>query len=210
MMALGLVGVVLSALFMLNIPIFNVVTRDSSESQRSPTHKQSQHATPTRSDAAAAAESAPALRTVVVVGGGLAGLTAAVEAHQQAAQQGLPLKVVLLEKMPKVGGNSAKASSGMNALNVPGGDSLELFTSDTLTSGGGLSSEELVAHLVVGPGTQDAVAVPRCSGHCRRDDAVVHPLNQPPEPQRGSMLHASLLLAGGKPGSSVFLEGHWR
>lgn len=43
---------------------------------------------------------------VVVVGGGLAGLAASIEAFRAGA------KVVLLEKNPKMGGNSAKATSG--------------------------------------------------------------------------------------------------
>lgn len=47
------------------------------------------------------------------------------------------------------GGNSAKASSGINALNVPGGDSESLFEGDTIKSGGGLSKPDLVHTLVV-------------------------------------------------------------
>lgn len=43
---------------------------------------------------------------VVIIGGGAAGLAAALEASNSGAS------VYLLEKMPKVGGNSAKASSG--------------------------------------------------------------------------------------------------
>ena len=49
---------------------------------------------------------------VVVVGGGLAGASAAL-----AAAEAVPsARVVLLEKEPRPGGNSMKASSGMNAL----------------------------------------------------------------------------------------------
>jgi heterodisulfide reductase subunit A-like polyferredoxin len=43
---------------------------------------------------------------VVIIGGGAAGLAAALEASSRAAN------IYLLEKLPKVGGNSAKASSG--------------------------------------------------------------------------------------------------
>lgn len=44
---------------------------------------------------------------VVIIGGGAAGLVAALEASSHGAKE-----VYLLEKMPKLGGNSAKASSG--------------------------------------------------------------------------------------------------
>ncbi|GLC76713.1 hypothetical protein PLESTF_001821300 [Pleodorina starrii] len=56
--------------------------------------------------------------------------------------------VLLVEKMPSLGGNSAKASSGINALNPEGGDSEELFRGDVTTSGGGGSRSELVERLV--------------------------------------------------------------
>ncbi|GIL68819.1 hypothetical protein Vafri_22014 [Volvox africanus] len=56
--------------------------------------------------------------------------------------------VLLVEKMPKLGGNSAKASSGINALYPEGGDSEELFRSDVASSGGGGSNPELVETLV--------------------------------------------------------------
>lgn len=46
--------------------------------------------------------------TVIVVGAGLAGMTAAIEAAEARA------KVIILEKENKSGGNSAKATSGMN------------------------------------------------------------------------------------------------
>ncbi|KAG2431337.1 hypothetical protein HYH02_013327 [Chlamydomonas schloesseri] len=103
----------------------------------------------------------PASARVVVVGGGLAGLTAALTAAEQLAAVGgagpgsgadggrsYEVDVLVVEKMPRLGGNSAKASSGMNALNTPGGDSESLFSSDTLSSGGGASVPELVQRLV--------------------------------------------------------------
>ena len=43
---------------------------------------------------------------VVVIGGGLAGLAAALEAQQRGA------RVTILEKTERVGGNSSKATSG--------------------------------------------------------------------------------------------------
>lgn len=78
---------------------------------------------------------------VVVIGSGLAGLTASL----QLVQRGIP--VVLLEKTDKLGGNSVKASSGINGVPTPfqtENDSCEAFEQDTISSGKGLSSPELV------------------------------------------------------------------
>ncbi|KAG2497527.1 hypothetical protein HYH03_004675 [Edaphochlamys debaryana] len=61
---------------------------------------------------------------------------------------GWAVPVLLVDKMPRLGGNSAKASSGMNALQPEGGDSEELFRGDTEKSGGGKSVPQLVAELV--------------------------------------------------------------
>lgn len=49
---------------------------------------------------------------IIIVGGGLAGLSATLEAVNQGAH------VTLIEKNPKLGGNSEKASSGMNAVGM--------------------------------------------------------------------------------------------
>jgi flavocytochrome c len=54
----------------------------------------------------------PPQTRIVIVGGGLAGLSAAIEAHDRGA------KVVILDKEPRLGGNSAKATSGMNAMHT--------------------------------------------------------------------------------------------
>jgi len=87
--------------------------------------------------------------TVAIIGSGLAGLSAALESSRYAAAAaGAPLRIVLLEKNGNAGGNSAKASSGINAINIDAGDSAELFTNDTLKSGGSLSKVDLVARLV--------------------------------------------------------------
>ncbi len=99
-------------------------------------------------------EAAAPKRRVVVVGGGLAGCVAALQAWQRvlaAAPGGAASRyeVVLVDKMPKLGGNSMKASSGINALNPAGGDSQELFEKDTIESGGGRSKQDLVSTLVV-------------------------------------------------------------
>mmetsp|Transcript_24953 Transcript_24953/g.62796 ORF Transcript_24953/g.62796 Transcript_24953/m.62796 type:complete len:529 (-) Transcript_24953:219-1805(-) len=88
---------------------------------------------------------AAAVPKVVVVGGGLAGLSAALQVAEEA---GNDVEVVLLEKQPKLGGNSAKASSGINALTETAGDKVQLFVNDTLVSGGGRSRPELVERLV--------------------------------------------------------------
>ena len=84
---------------------------------------------------------------LIVVGSGLGGTSAAL-----AAAQGDPgLEVVVLEKEAKPGGNSLKASSGINALTPEAGDSADAFREDTTRSGGGLSRPELVSTLVVRP-----------------------------------------------------------
>ena len=53
---------------------------------------------------------------LVIVGSGLAGLTAAFETNKLFKGE---KKILLLEKLPKFGGNSAKATSGINMLNTP-------------------------------------------------------------------------------------------
>lgn len=85
---------------------------------------------------------------VVVIGAGLAGLSASIEAAKL-LQNGGGGKVYLIEKEVRVGGNSAKASSGMNAVTRSKGDTKELFMKDTMESGKGRSKEHLVQKLVV-------------------------------------------------------------
>lgn len=80
--------------------------------------------------------------TVIVIGGGLAGLTAAIEAHNNQA------KVILIEKEKNIGGNSMKATSGINAVEPSKGDTRDAFIQDTLKSGAGISQKELVIKLV--------------------------------------------------------------
>lgn len=88
------------------------------------------------------------MQQLVVIGSGLAGLSATVEAVRAAQDNGQDLQVTVVEKMPNLGGNSMKASSGINAVNPPVGDSTELYENDTMKSGGGLSKAELVSRLV--------------------------------------------------------------
>ncbi|KAI1466272.1 Flavocytochrome c [Daldinia caldariorum] len=84
--------------------------------------------------------SATAKKPVIVIGSGLAGLSAAHEALREGAS------VRLLDRAPKPGGNSIKASSGINgagtrfqqALNIPTDES---FYSDTVRSAGSKFTE---------------------------------------------------------------------
>lgn len=121
-------------------------------------------------------------RLIVVVGGGLAGLSATVEAVRTDGSAQRPVRVVLLEKEERVAGNSMKASSGINGVLTPAQkalgieDSYELLVDDTLRSGKGLSVKELVSTL--SHDSTDAVAflvengahldvVSQCGGHSR-------------------------------------------
>lgn len=86
---------------------------------------------------------------IVIIGAGLAGLSAAIEAADLGAQQ-----VLILDKENHVGGNSAKACSGINGIftkaqkqaNVQ--DSEEEFYNDTINSGHGAADPGLVKELV--------------------------------------------------------------
>ncbi|KAH9597349.1 FAD-dependent oxidoreductase 2 [Trypanosoma melophagium] len=90
---------------------------------------------------------------VIVVGGGLAGLSAAIEAASCGAQ------VILMEKAEKLGGNSAKATSGINGWGTRAQalkdiqDNCKTFERDTYLSGiGGLCAPGLVRALSVKSG----------------------------------------------------------
>lgn len=78
---------------------------------------------------------APQNYDVVVVGSGGAGLAAAIQAHDEGA------RVVIIEKMPTIGGNTIKASVGMNAAETRFQrlkgieDSKDLFYEETLKGG---------------------------------------------------------------------------
>ncbi|WP_436705726.1 flavocytochrome c [Lactiplantibacillus plantarum] len=81
---------------------------------------------------------------VVIIGSGGAGLTAAIQAHE------LGLNPVILEKMSKIGGNTTRASSGMNAaetnvqLHHHIVDSFGDFYGETLKGGGGMNNQALL------------------------------------------------------------------
>lgn len=84
---------------------------------------------------------------VVVVGGGGAGLTSAIAAKEKGAN------VILVEKMPMLGGNTNYATAGINAanselqkkLNIK--DSPEVFYQDTLKGGKNKNNPELLKTL---------------------------------------------------------------
>ena len=91
---------------------------------------------------------APQAYDVVVVGSGGAGLAAAIQAHDDGAS------VLIVEKMPCIGGNTVKASAGMNAAEtrfqrVKGiHDSKELFYAETLKGGYNKNNPELLHRFV--------------------------------------------------------------
>ncbi|WEV40747.1 flavocytochrome c [Lactobacillus sp. ESL0681] len=84
----------------------------------------------------------------VIVGAGGAGLTAAIQAHE------LGLKVAIFEKDEKLGGNTNRASSGMNAseslvqLNEGIIDDKASFYQETLQGGGLLNDRDLLQYFV--------------------------------------------------------------
>lgn len=85
---------------------------------------------------------------VVIVGGGGAGMTAAIQAHDKGAN------VAIFEKMPIAGGNTTKSSGGMNASETKFQqkqgivDSNEKFYQETLKGGGGTNDPQLLRYFV--------------------------------------------------------------
>jgi fumarate reductase flavoprotein subunit len=82
---------------------------------------------------------------VVIVGAGGAGLTAAAQAAENGAN------VIVVEKMPLVGGNSLKATGGMNAAGTTYQEALGItdsgvqdFIEDTMSGGHEINDKELV------------------------------------------------------------------
>lgn len=84
---------------------------------------------------------------IIIIGGGLAGLTAAHAALEAGG------RVVLLDKKPRLGGNSIKASSGINGVpsdaqaahNIP--DTVESFVKDSTASAAHLARPDLIETL---------------------------------------------------------------
>ena len=98
-----------------------------------------------------AGESESAVRTsetletdIVIIGAGGAGMTAAINATQAGKS------VILLEKMPYVGGNTTKATGGMNAAETHYQkeqgieDTVEQFVEDTMKGGHDINNRDLV------------------------------------------------------------------
>ncbi|RBR21493.1 hypothetical protein FVER53590_03919 [Fusarium verticillioides] len=119
-------------------------------------------------------------RPVVVVGSGLAGLSASYEALQRGAPS-----VHLLDRAPKPGGNSIKASSGINGAGTKyqraaGVESDTLFYSDSVKSAGArfhltqppVDREALITKLT----TESAAAVNWLVDEIGVDLSVVAPL----------------------------------
>ncbi|PWC22354.1 flavocytochrome c [Brenneria roseae subsp. roseae] len=85
---------------------------------------------------------------VVIIGSGGAGLAAAIQASEAGAN------VIIIEKMPSIGGNTIKASAGMNAAGtvfqkIKGiEDSPALFYNETLKSGKHKNNPSLVKYFV--------------------------------------------------------------
>ena len=81
---------------------------------------------------------------IVVIGAGGAGMTAAIKAAQAGKN------VLILEKMPYAGGNTTKATGGMNAAETHYqaeqgiDDSVEVFVEDTIKGGHGINDRDLV------------------------------------------------------------------
>ncbi len=81
---------------------------------------------------------------IVIIGAGGAGMTAAINATQAG------MNVILLEKMPYAGGNTTKATGGMNAAETHYQkeqgieDTVEQFVEDTMKGGHDLNDRDLV------------------------------------------------------------------
>lgn len=94
--------------------------------------------------AAAERESVTLDTDIVIVGAGGAGMAAAITAKQAGKN------VILLEKMPYAGGNTTKATGGMNAAEThyqaEAGieDTIEQFVTDTMNGGKNVNDEALV------------------------------------------------------------------
>lgn len=92
---------------------------------------------------------------LIVIGSGGAGLTSALQASE------LGLRPLILEKMPRLGGNTTRASSGMNAAETEVQvehkviDDMQTFYDETYNGGGRANNEGLLKYFV----THSALAI---------------------------------------------------
>ncbi|MEJ6399885.1 flavocytochrome c [Nicoliella lavandulae] len=107
---------------------------------------------------------------LIIVGAGSTGLVAALQAHE------LGLKPVILEKMDRLGGNSNRASSGMNAAETETQlhhhivDSYEAFYNDTFIGGDKQNNKAMLRYFT----THAALAVDWLSDHgIELDDVTI-------------------------------------
>jgi len=77
---------------------------------------------------------------IIIVGSGLAGLTAALTANKNGNE------VIIIEKLKTIGGNSRKASSGINFFGI--NDNPDLFFQDIMSSGHYKNNPSLVHTLI--------------------------------------------------------------
>lgn len=93
---------------------------------------------------------------IVIVGGGAAGLSAAISAAETARKLNKRLKIVLFEKNADLGGDTLIAGGYFNAVDPKRQnklhiqDSVELFESQILQNAGGAGSPELAHELAAG------------------------------------------------------------
>ncbi|KRL00572.1 flavocytochrome c [Liquorilactobacillus capillatus] len=106
----------------------------------------------------------------IIIGSGSTGLVSAIQAHE------LGLKPVILEKMTALGGNTNRASSGMNAaetnVQLHHGiiDSFDDFYRETYRGGGKLNDQDLLAYFT----SHAALAVDWLADHSiKLDDLTI-------------------------------------
>ena len=93
---------------------------------------------------------------IVIVGGGLAGLTAAYESNRKSNNS---LNIALIEGQQNIGGNSNRATSGINLLETPPQkrnniiDNYTIFYQDTMKSGKYINDPSLVSSFINGTKT---------------------------------------------------------
>ena len=93
---------------------------------------------------------------LVIIGGGLAGLTAAYESNLKSNNN---LNILLIEQLSSIGGNSNRATSGINLLETEPQkrkniiDNYTIFYSDTMKSGKNINDPLLVSAFINGTKT---------------------------------------------------------